>query len=191
MRNLTTEEILIRKKFTTAKLVIPSFRYKNTYIEAVKNGFFDYDQSYKALLDNDYFSKFLDDINSSKAWLSNEECYVYWLIYNEEFIGRIRLKNLSLQFDSYRWYQDEDRLLNGHLGYGIVKEFRNKGLGTLLLSLGLDLIKKENINKVFCYIEKENIPSIKVAQRCGFTFSDQHYFKEIDSFIPRYVKILA
>ncbi|HLP21161.1 MAG TPA: GNAT family N-acetyltransferase [Chitinophagales bacterium] len=55
------------------------------------------------------------------------------------------------------------------IDYSIDKEFRNKGIGRILLSLSLPLLKDK---KVTALVKKENLPSQTIFINLGFKMED-------------------
>lgn len=52
----------------------------------------------------------------------------------------------------------------GHIGYYIKKDYRRKGYGKKMLSLCLDLLKKEGLDKVLITCNVDNIGSRKIIE---------------------------
>jgi RimJ/RimL family protein N-acetyltransferase len=65
------------------------------------------------------------------------------------------------------WEQDGDRLV----GYWIGKEYWGKGVATRALSEFLGPVKTRPL---YARVAKHNIASIRVLEKCGFTFSGEH-----------------
>lgn len=52
---------------------------------------------------------------------------------------------------------------------------QNKGLGTIATSMLCEWgFKKLNLRKIYLYTNEENIPAIKVYQKCGFVLEGRH-----------------
>ncbi|MGB4985729.1 MAG: GNAT family N-acetyltransferase [Erysipelotrichaceae bacterium] len=71
----------------------------------------------------------------------------------------------------------------GHIGYGILKKYRQKGYATkglkLCMDICLDLIKEDEI---YLSCNKCNVPSLKVQMKCGAYIvgeNDNHYLTRI------------
>lgn len=66
---------------------------------------------------------------------------------------------------------------NSSVGIGILiakKSFRNKGYATEAIQLMLSYCRNElSIVNVFCNIFKDNIPSIRLFEKCGFQYVDE------------------
>lgn len=82
----------------------------------------------------------------------------YWLLEDKKPVGYGKVRHFMT-----------DKLLadGGNVGYAIVSEARNKGLGKILLTLLLDESKKLGKKKVLFTIRQENQASVKVALANG------------------------
>lgn len=152
------------------KLVLPSVKYKDSFIEAVKefqavehNRFWDLD--IKKLKNN--FDEFIQtEKNKSKGiGLTAQQVprAIYWLVNNKEFIGRVIIR-----------LEDNDYLLEneGHIGYGIRPSQRGFGYGSLALRLALQITEKKKLrNKVLLICLESNIASRKIIEKHGGKFS--------------------
>jgi len=61
---------------------------------------------------------------------------------------------------------------------GIKKNFRSQGKGNLLLSLGLDYLKKQNINTVVLTVDSLNQPAVSLYRDFGFRVTGRKYWYE-------------
>ena len=93
----------------------------------------------------------------------------------DTFLGMLNLR-LSLN----------EHLLDygGHIGYGIHPCHRNKGLGKMILKLGLEKAKRHGIFHVLVTCNEENIASRKVIEGCGGQYENKLY--KTDGYILRY-----
>ncbi len=82
----------------------------------------------------------------------------YWLFVNNVPVGMGKIRHFLT-----------DKLLEdgGSIGYSICSSERGKGYGMILLAGLLQECRKLNIEKVLLTIEKNNIPSIKIALANG------------------------
>lgn len=110
--------------------------------------------------------KKLDDMHAGKNlpdnWVPGS---TYWLIENNNrMIGTINIRhelNENLKFRG------------GHISYYIRPSERNKGYGTKMLSLALDLCRKREMKKVLITCRKDNIPSARIiTNNGGLLFSE-------------------
>ncbi len=94
---------------------------------------------------------------------------IYWLIDNDEFIGRVslrhRLTKSLLQ-------------VGGHIGYYIRPTKRQKGYGKKLLELTLIKAKELGLTRVLVTCDERNIGSKKVIEGNGGIFQDSIVIEE-------------
>lgn len=134
--------------------------YKESYISSLeefqKEGLnLKYDKSDLA---ND-FNKFIAEINKLETNPKVENGRVkestYWLIDNNEYIGRISIRhNLTPYLEKY----------DGNVGFEIRPSKRKRGYGKLILDLGIKEAEKLNLSKVFIMCKDKNISSIKIIE---------------------------
>ena len=71
----------------------------------------------------------------------------------------------------------------GHIGYGIIKKYRNKGYATRGLKLVIELIKDEiEEDEIYMSVNKDNPYSLKTQLNCEayiFNENEDHYFTRI------------
>lgn len=70
------------------------------------------------------------------------------------------------------------------LGYAIKSTYRRKGFMTIALNMTLDAMRQDGYNVVAAIVKKDNSPSIRVLEKCGFVMvKDSHiilmYVKQI------------
>lgn len=159
--------------------------YKDTYLEALdefqKEGInLSYDKSEL----NKNFKKFVSKIIELELnpKLGAKES-TYWLIDNNEFIGRISIRHtLTPYLQKY----------DGNIGFEIRPTKRKLGYGSIILGLGIDKIKSIGIDKIFVMCKDNNIASIKIIEKNGGILLDRYYLK-IDgkyNFIRKYIIIV-
>ena len=149
----------------------------------------------------EYYSEYLEDnpssdpLNYSKyknyeeflIGIGKEECLIrttsktiptssYLLIENNEIIGHIFIHHL-IDLEVLKDYE-------GHIGYGIRPNKRNKGYGTKMLSLDL------NISEIFISCKKENVPSAKVIEKNNGILLEETYIQEENSIFKKYKIVL-
>lgn len=141
-------------------LTVPSKEYKKSfeeYVMAYKNGndnyYFD---KYKKGMEN--FSEYLDDLHNyskgtdlPKGWVTT---LIFWLIDHNEVVGVVRVRHQDVGTD-------------GHIGYDISPNHRNKGYGNQILKLALVEAGKMCIKEVMvtCYVDNEF--SKKIIEKNG------------------------
>ena len=173
-RNLTIKESDIRSKRPNAHLVIPSMEFLKSYIKAIEEGFFDYAEVNPTILKDEAQAQiFLTKIKSGLSWDTKIPCHVFWLMENNIFLGRIRIKNSLTPFNDPVW-NDINTFKGGHIGYSIAPTHRGQGLAILQLSLALDKLQElaPNLPVAFHTIDISNIASIKTTLGCGYSLHD-------------------
>jgi predicted acetyltransferase len=55
----------------------------------------------------------------------------------------------------------------GHIGYGVLPDYRRRGYGTETLSQSLVIIRAEGVDRVLVTCDHDNIGSAAVIERCG------------------------
>jgi RimJ/RimL family protein N-acetyltransferase len=71
----------------------------------------------------------------------------------------------QIRFDLTNWVYTID--------YSIDPAERGKGLGSTILTLGLEQLRAGA--EVQAYVQSDNIPSIRCFRRCGFTSEGEHF----------------
>lgn len=154
-----------------------------------------------------YYNEFLEDnINSDPLnysryknyedfliGIGKEECLVkstsktiptssYLLIEDDRIIGHIFIHH----------YIDSNLLRDyeGNIGYAIRPQERNKGYGTIMLSLALEKCKDLNIPEVLITCNKDNIPSSKVIEKNNGKLLEEVFIPEEDNILKKYKIIL-
>lgn len=151
-------------------LVLPSVKYKDSFIEAVKE--------YKEVPHFKFWDLDVRELEKNfQAFISVEKAKtkgiglkpqqvprtIYWLVDEEEYIGRVIIR-----------HRDNDYLLKneGHIGYGIRPSKRGQGYGGLALRLALEITKEKELrNKVLLTCLESNIASKKIIESHGGKFS--------------------
>lgn len=134
----------------------------------------DLDALYE-LYEKEDFGEFLEPLfdrgteeEYQKAYLENMYGYYeygMWLVFHKEtgeLIGRAGLEPKEVQGEG-----------QVELGYVISPEYREKGYATEVCEAILHYNRKKLfIEDVYCMIEKENVPSIRLAEKLGFEYQD-------------------
>lgn len=124
------------------------------------------------------YDEYVDRCKESSLGINLKEGYVpdtkYVLLDDENnYVGIVNLRH----------YLNE-ALENGagHIGYGIRKEYRNKGYATKALALALEKCKEFNIKEVYLSCNKNNTASLKVQLANGAVLhheDDNEYYTRI------------
>lgn len=134
-------------------------------------------------------------INLYKPALGNFEKYVALLHY---YARGYKLPNHEVPHSTY-WLTDHTRRVYGnirirhqalpvygHIGYDIRPSFRGKGMGTLLLELGLEKARELEIARVKIACDERNKPSIRIIEKNGGVFIERLYDRKTRLFVNRY-----
>ena len=147
------------------ELILPSLRYKESYLGALKEAEADNDYAKAALQkpkDKESFEDFVNHFYDEMKGLNLPEGYIpatmFWLIDNGEFIGRVQIRH-ELTDHLFRY--------GGHIGYYIRPSKRKMGYGKKILELALAEAKKMSFEKVLLTCSDINIGSIKIIEVNG------------------------
>ncbi len=69
------------------------------------------------------------------------------------------------------------------------KDYRNKGIGTLLLNELISICKEFKANSIFLEVNEDNKPAIKLYEKAGFESVGirKNYYKDKNGIVMRYV----
>ncbi|MFA6004957.1 MAG: GNAT family N-acetyltransferase [Patescibacteria group bacterium] len=150
------------------ELVEPNVRYKQSFIDAVKE-YQAVESPYRrdiyelkvADLEKDfevYVTHLLKESRGENLPPDRVPQSTFWLVDGEKIIGRVAIR-----------HELTDYLLRegGHVGYDIRPSMRGKGLGKKLLELALKKAKEIGLQKVLVTCSVENTPSKKVIEANG------------------------
>lgn len=151
-----------------AQLVVPSVKYKDSYLKAVSEYQAENLFNYRTLNISDlekYFEKYIKKIKQEANGIGLQEGYVphtlFWLVDDEGYIGMLDLRHRL---------NDYLRTAGGHIGYDIRPTRRRQGLGKLILKLGLERVKKLGIEEVIISCNVGNAGSNKIIEANGGKF---------------------
>lgn len=107
---------------------------------------------------NDFveFREILKDLVKDKNIAFTEQRVpqiVYWVVLNDDIIGIVKVR---------KRINENLKKLGGHIGYYILKKYRNKGYGKELLKKSLDLFDDNTTIVITC--SKDNLASQKVIE---------------------------
>lgn len=152
------------------ELVIPSEKYKDSYIEAVREfqasaeaghrGERYTELSVQELEAN--FDTYVDRERSHSLGRNLPEGYVpettYWLVDGDEFVGRVSIRHQLTE---------HLRKVGGHIGYDIRPTKRGQGYGSKLLELALPKAKELGIQRALLTCDESNVSSRKIIEKNG------------------------
>ena len=166
------------------KLVNPTIKYKDSYLNLVKNAKENGDISEmgNAYRENETFETMIIRLkNRSKGKNISKldvPSSIKWIIENDEIVGTIDLRH-QLNKSYY------ERL--GHIAYYIHPLKRKKGYATKALGLAIKWYKKKPINQILITCYSDNKASKKVSLKNGGVFEKSVVDKKTNKTINRYL----
>lgn len=137
-----------------------------------------YRNDYYGISEDDFKNKYIYEIINHSKGIGLKEGRVpdtyYFLWNNNEIVGLFKIRH---------YLNDFLRTGPGHVGYGILKEYRGKGYATQGLKLAIDICKnliKED--EIYLSVHKNNPASLKVQQKNGAIIAGENnteYFTRI------------
>ncbi|HWE68042.1 MAG TPA: GNAT family N-acetyltransferase [Acidimicrobiales bacterium] len=76
-------------------------------------------------------------------------------------VGRV-----SIRFEMNEWLARE----GGHIGYGVLADFRRRGYATEILRQSVTIGRQEGIDRLLVICHDDNVASATVIERCGGVF---------------------
>lgn len=146
-------------------LVEPSEHYKESFLEGLREFHQEgllrvYDYQRTRL----HFGQFLEQLQRQQTLAPPDVASTdYWLIEEEEFIGRLSLRcNLTPFLFK----------VVGHIGYQVRPSKRRQGYGTELLHLGLIKALEHGLTRALVTCDETNVASRKVIEHNGGIFEN-------------------
>ncbi len=150
----------------TLQLVAPSAHYKRSFLEAQeeKRQYADkvFTQAGKTPISEEGFADFLQQRRDDSQGINLQEGKVpassWWLVKGDEWFGEIRIR-----------HRDTPGLLRagGHIGFGLRPSIRRKGVGSIILKLGLLKAKEMGFEKILLTCDDDNLGSARVIEKNG------------------------
>ena len=107
---------------------------------------------------DDFPSSIESSRNYIKNIIQNSLQYYFAITYSDEFIGEI---HVAKQNDILKY--------SGFLGYWLGEKYWSRGFMSEVLRVMNDFIFTEtDINRIFCRVFANNLPSIRVLEKAGF-----------------------
>jgi predicted acetyltransferase len=151
----------------TARLVAPALRHRQSFVEALREGFRRgsqpvADEARIREIERD-FAGYLREITdpSGTVRLPTGELVpkvpfsVRWLVEDDEFIGEA-----SIRHELNAWLLRA----GGHVGYGIRPSRQRRGFGRLILALALDECRRLGIERVLVTCQEDNLASARIIE---------------------------
>jgi predicted acetyltransferase len=150
------------------QLVIPSLKYKDAYLDALKETANETQETQLSRPGNNQsFEAFIHEFIDHSKGINLPKGYVpatmFWLVYNGQVIGRVQIRHELNEF-----------LLRegGHIGYYIRPSKRNKGYGKKILQMALVEAKRLGLHQVLVTCDEDNIGSKKIIETNGGVLED-------------------
>lgn len=152
------------------KLIYPSPKYKDSYLEAVREYQAEGLEAYAELDVNELeagIEAYTDRLRGESYGLNLPDGYVshttYWLIETDEYIGTVDIRHkLTEHLEK----------IGGHIGYQIRPSKRRMGYGEQILKLSLPKAKMLGLEKVLVTCDETNIGSKKIIEANGGKLED-------------------
>lgn len=146
-------------------LSLPDSKYKNSFLEAVKEYKAEDLPNYRELdleaLQND-FSGYLEQLHKEAQGEGLPSGYVphtiFWLVEGNHYLGRVDIRHILNDF----LHREA-----GHIGYDVRPSERKKGYGKLALKLGVEKAKELGLKEVLITCDVTNVGSNKIIQANG------------------------
>lgn len=123
------------------------------------------------------YLQFLLDCESGTNLAPEDVQATFLLAENDdgEIVGRISIRHQLNDFLER---------IGGHVGYGVLVEFRKTGYGTQILKEAKSYIKNElNLNRILVTCDETNIGSIKIIESNGGIYENSYMGPEVE--IPK------
>ena len=152
-----------------AELVRPSLRYRDSFVEALRE--FPPDED-ALIFEREHATRdFEDYVRSVEAWSQGQHLprgwvagSTFWLVEDGQYIGSINIR-----------HELNDWLLRlgGHIGYAIRPSRRRQGYGTLMCRLALDEAMKIGLKRVLITCDADNVGSRKIIEANAGVLEDE------------------
>lgn len=149
------------------KLVSPDIRWRDSYVEALREGLHlePKSEEYISLIETDFDEYLRQRYDVSKPYINPDGSSStrvphsdFWLVEGDRFLGMINVR-----------HHLNDNLLKfgGHIGYAVRASERRKGYGALMLQLALPKVKALGLDKVLLTCNDDNEGSARIIEGAG------------------------
>ena len=97
-----------------------------------------------------------------------------------EVLGRFLRRNPICSYGAYAGTRLVGAILAGHDGWrghlyhmAVKPDYREKGIGSRLVSAAVSAIKTEDIEKIHCLVKSDNLIAQQFWEACGFELRDE------------------
>jgi len=99
-----------------------------------------------------------------------------------EALAKFLYRNPTCNFAAYAGTRLVGAVLAGHDGWrgylyhlAVKPDYRERGIGALLVNAAVSAIKREGIPKVHCLVKRNNLIAQQFWEACGFELRDELY----------------
>lgn len=111
------------------------------------------------------WDRYVQTLNDRRCGRSVVEGWVpstfLFAVVSDELVGRVSIRH---ELNEYL------ATIGGHIGYGVLPQFRRRGYATDILRQSLVIARSLGIDSVLVTCDDDNIASAKTIERCGGVF---------------------
>ena len=100
-------------------------------------------------------NKYIDVVKYVKKHQYNKKEKLLRIIFKKKHIGNLRIHFINQ-------IQATIAILIGE------KKYHSKGIGSKSINVAIKYLKKNKIKKIYAYVHKDNLPSLRLFKKCGF-----------------------
>ena len=152
-----------------------------------QKSFENYALAYRKINDKHYFHKYRKAIENFQDYLIDLRNFsegndlppgevttsTFWLIDNKEVVGVVRIRHQLIESD-------------GHIGYDISPDCRNRGYGFQILKLALEKARKIGIEEVILTCSVDNTASKKIIEKNNGKLLGTIFDEEENEYLYKY-----
>jgi predicted acetyltransferase len=149
------------------ELVLPSVRYRESYLEAMAEFRADdpVSDEYGVTAEgfDAHLARLADDARGRNLVGPRVPSTEWWLVEGGRWIGDVSIRH---------WLNEKLEHMGGHIGYAIRPTERGKGYGNLVMELGMVKARELGIARALLTCDDGNAPSIHIIERHGGVLQD-------------------